>query len=321
MLGARMQSHHCPDTSRGLGAPQQKFLMTKLKTKLQSHRLDPGFFFLTAVLFLTALFTAKVQSQELSKLPYVPTPQVVVDEMTKLANVGANDFVVDLGSGDGRIIITAAKQYGANGFGVDIDARLVALSNKNANEAGVADRAQFFERDMFKTDISKASVLMLYVMPDFMARLRTKVLTELRPGSRIVAHDYYMGEWYPDRMITLTVPEKVKANGTDKAHLYLWIVPAAVKGSWRLFLDSGDKPQGLSVTFEQEYQMLRASGERSGKSMLIETPRLKGNEISFGLTLGATRYQLSGQVEGDKIEGQAVSGKDRLHWLARKISK
>jgi hypothetical protein len=239
--------------------------------------------------------------------------------MIKLAKVSANDFVVDLGSGDGRIIITAAKQYGANGFGVDIDARLVALSNQKANEAGVAERAQFFERDMFKTDISKASVLMLYVLPDFMASLRAKVLTELQPGSRVVAHDYNMGEWYPDQMITLTVPEKVEANGTDKAYLYLWIVPAAVKGSWRLFFDSGGKTQGVSVTFEQEYQILRASGEHSGKSMIIETPRLKGNEISFGLTLGGTRYQLTGKVEGDKIEGQAVSGKDKLNWLARKI--
>jgi hypothetical protein len=274
-----------------------------------------------AVFFLTALLTANAQSQELSKLPYVPTPQVVVDEMLTLANVGANDFVVDLGSGDGRIVITAAKQYGASGLGVDIDARLVALSNKNAKEAGVADRAHFLERDMFKTDISKASVLMLYVLPDFMAKLRTKALTELRPGSRVVAHDYYMGEWYPDRMITLTVPEKVKANGTDKAHLYLWIVPAAVKGSWRLFLGSGGKAQALSVTFTQRYQMLGASGEHSGKSTLIEAPKLKGKEISFGLTLGATRYELNGQVEGDRIEGQAVSGEDRLPWLARKTSK
>jgi hypothetical protein len=275
--------------------------------------------FFIAILFYAALFTANGQSQELSTLPYVPTPQVVVDEMIKLANVDANDFVVDLGSGDGRIIITAAKQYRATGFGVDIDAKLVALSNKNAREEGVAERAQFFERDMFKTDISKANVLMLYVLPDFMAKLRTKILTELQPGARVVAHDYYMGEWHPDRMITLTVPEKVEANGTDKAYLYLWIVPAVVKGSWRLFFDTGGHTQELSVVFEQAYQMLRATGERSGKSMTIENPTLKGNEISFGMMLGATRYQLIGKVDSDKIEGEAVSGKDALKWRARKI--
>ena len=272
---------------------------------------------LGAALLLYATVTAS--GQELSKLPYVPTPQIVVDEMIKLAAVAADDFVVDLGSGDGRIVITAAKQHKANGFGVDIDAKLVALSNKNAKEAGVADYARFFERDMFKTDIGKATVVMLYVLPDFMAKLRSKVLTELRPGARVVAHDYYLGEWHPDRMITLTVPEKVEANGTDKAYLYLWIVPAMVKGSWRLFFDTGGKTQQLSVTFDQEYQMLNANADRAGKSMIVEKPTLKGNEISFGLTLGTTRYQLTGKVQGDKIEGKAAAGKETLDWLARKI--
>jgi len=272
---------------------------------------------LISALLLYAAVTAR--GQELSKLPYVPTPQIVVDEMIKLAAVAADDFVVDLGSGDGRIVITAAKQYKANGFGVDIDPRLVALSNKNAIEAGVADQARFFERDMFKTDIGKASVLMLYVLPDFMAKLRSKVLTELRPGARVVAHDYYMSEWHPDRMITLTVPEKVEANGTDKAYLYLWIVPAVVNGSWRLFFDTGGKTQELSITFDQEYQMLNANAERAGKPMIVEKPTLRGKEISFGLTLAATRYQLAGKVEGDKIEGKAVAGKETLDWLARRI--
>jgi 16S rRNA G966 N2-methylase RsmD len=269
-----------------------------------------------AVFFCAAVTTS---GQDLGKLPYVPTPQIVVDEMIKLANVAADDFVVDLGSGDGRIVITAARQYQANGFGVDINRRLVALSNKNARDAGVADRVQFFERDMFKTDIGKASVLMLYVLPDFMAQLRSKVLTELQPGARVVAHDYYMGEWHADRMITLTVPEKIEVNGTDKAYLYLWIVPALVKGPWRLFFDTGSKAQELNVTFTQEYQMLSATGERAGKPMIVEKPELRGNEITFGLTLGTTRYQLSGKVEADKIAGKAVAGKQTVNWTARKI--
>jgi 16S rRNA G966 N2-methylase RsmD len=273
-------------------------------------------FFIT-VLFLGPGFTA--QGQELSKLPYVPTPQIVVDEMLKLADVAANDFVVDLGSGDGRIVITAAKQHKAAGFGVDIDGRLVALSNKNAKAAGVSDRAQFFERDMFKTDIAKATVLMLYVLPDFMIKLRSKVLTELEPDARIVAHDYYMGEWHPDQMVTLTVPEKIEANGTDKAYLYLWIVPAMVKGSWRLFFDTSGKTQELNVLFEQEYQMLNASGQQDGRSIIVERPTLRGNEINFGLTLGAKRYQLTGTIEADRIEGKAVAGKETLNWRARRI--
>jgi len=273
-----------------------------------------------SLLAATVFFCAAVTTsgQDLGKLPYVPTPQIVVDEMIKLANVAANDFVIDLGSGDGRIVITAAKQYQAKGFGVDINRRLVALSNKNARDAGVADRVQFFERDMFKTDIDKASVLMLYVLPDFMAKLRSKVLTELQPGARVVAHDYYMGEWHSDRMITLTVPEKIEANGTDKAYLYLWIVPAMVKGPWRLFFDTGSKPQELNVTFAQEYQMLSATGERAGKPMKVDNPEIKGDQITFGLTLGATHYQLSGKVEGDKIAGKAVAGKETVSWLARR---
>jgi SAM-dependent methyltransferase len=270
-----------------------------------------------AALILAAAFTAK--GQELSKLPYVPTPQIVVDEMIRLAGVKADDFVVDLGSGDGRIIITAAKLFNASGFGVDIDGKLVALSNKKAKEAGVADRAQFFERDMFKTDIRKASVLMLYVLPDFMIKLRAKVLTELQPGSRVVAHDYYMGQWHPDRMVTLTVPEKVEANGTDKAYIYLWIVPAVVQGSWRIFFDTGGRTQEMSVTFGQQYQMIGATGEHAGKSITIEKATLKGKEISFALTFGATDYTFSGSVDGDKIEGKAIGGKETLNWLARKI--
>jgi SAM-dependent methyltransferase len=270
---------------------------------------------LAALLLCAAVTTS---GQDLNKLPYVPTPQRVVDEMIKLANVTASDFVVDLGSGNGRIVITAAKQTKAGGFGVDIDARLVALSNKNAKQAGVADRVQFIEGDMFKADITKASVLMLYVLPDFMAKLRPKILAELQPGARVVAHDYYIDEWHPDQMITLTVPEKVQVNGTDKAYLYLWIVPAEVKGSWRLFLDTAGKTQQLSVNFEQEYQTLSATGELAGKPIIVGKPSLRGHEISFAVTLGAKRYQLHGKVAGDKIEGKAVAGKETLGWLARR---
>ena len=186
---------------------------------------------------------AAAQAQELSKLPYVPTPQIVVDEMLKLADVTAKDFVMDLGSGDGRMIITAARNFKASGLGVDIDPKLVQLSNKQAKADGVDERAKFIEQDMFKADIGKATVVTLYVLPDFMEKLRPKLLSELKPGSRIVAHDYYMSEWYPDHQLSLTVPEKKQANGTDKAYLYLWIVPAMVAGDWRMELDLGGGKQ------------------------------------------------------------------------------
>jgi hypothetical protein len=261
-------------------------------------------------------------AQELSKLPYVPTPQVVVDEMLKMANVTAKDFVIDLGSGDGRMIITAARSFKANGLGVDIDAKLVQLSNKQAKADGVDEQVRFIEQDMFNTDISKATVVTLYVLPDFMEKLRPKLLAELKPGSRIVAHDYYMSGWHPDRRLSLTVPEKVKANGTDKAYLYLWIVPAVVAGDWRVELDyDSGRRQLIVLTLDQQYQLLNASAENALGQMKIEPPLLRGNEISFSLTLGANLYQFTGKVSGEKMEGTAVTpGNNRLiPWRANKL--
>ena len=265
---------------------------------------------------------AQAPAQELSKLPYVPTPQIVVDEMLKLANVTAKDFVVDLGSGDGRMIISAAKTFKANGLGVDIDPKLVELSNKEARAQGVGDRAKFIEQDMFKADLSKATVVTLYVLPDFMEKLRPKLIAEMKPGTRIVAHDYYMSEWYPDRRIELTVPEKKAANGTDKAYLYLWVVPSVVSGQWCMNFDLGTgKPQWVVLSFNQRYQMLAAAAESVLASLNIESPTLKGDEIDFFLTIGTTNYRFTGKVQGDKLEGAAVSATSPkpIPWRANKV--
>src|SRR5882672_3099888 len=245
----------------------------------------------------TLLLSSSLQAQELSKLPYVPTPQIVVDEMLKMAGVTAKDFVIDLGSGDGRMIITAARTFNASGVGVDIDAKLVNLSNKQAKSDGVGDRAKFIEQDMFKADISKATVVTLYVLPDFMEKLRPKLMAELKPGTRIVAHDYYMSEWYPDRQVSLTVPEKRAANGTDKAYLYLWIVPAVVEGRWRMEFDmGGNNQQPIGLIINQQFQMLNASAENVLGPTKVENPVLKGDEISFNLAVGANRYQFTGKI-------------------------
>lgn len=259
-------------------------------------------------------------AQELSKLPYVPTPQVVVDEMLKMADVTANDFVIDLGSGDGRVIITAARAFKASGLGVDIDAKLVELAAKQAKAAGIDGRVKFIQQDMFKADISRATVVTLYVMPDFMEKLRPKLLAELKPGARIVAHDYYMSGWHPDRQFSLTVPEKVKANGTDKAYLYLWIVPSVVAGDWRMEFDpGGNRRQLIVLTFEQRYQLLNASATNILGEMKIENTRLRGNEISFDLMTGP--YRFIGKVDGNKMEGTAVAPKSKqpIAWAARKL--
>jgi hypothetical protein len=294
-----------------------KSLVRSLGTERTSSRC------VWAIAFLLASFHQGF-AQELSKLPYVPTPQVVVDEMLKMANVTAKDFVVDLGSGDGRMIITAAKTFKANGLGVDIDKKLVDLSNKQSKVDGVDDRAKFIEQDMFKADIGKATVVTLYVLPDFMEKLRPKLLAELKPGSRIVAHDYYMPEWYPDRQLSLTVPEKVKANGTDKAYLYLWIVPSVVRGEWRMEFDAGGSSRQLIVLdFTQQYQMINASAENLLGPMKLDNTLLRGDTISFDLLVGAALYRFTGKVTDGKMEGSATApgGGRPVPWRASKLSE
>jgi len=261
-------------------------------------------------------------AQELSKLPYVPTPQIVVDEMLKLAGVTAEDFVIDLGSGDGRMVLTAARDFKAQGLGVDIDAKLVELANKQAKADGLADRAKFIEQDMFKADVGKASVVTLYVLPDFMERLRPKLLSELKPGARIVAHDYYMSGWYPDKRLTLTVPEKTAANGTDQAYLYLWIVPSVVEGDWRLDFDpGGDRRQLIVLTLNQRYQMLTGSAANKFGAMKVADAKLTGDRIDFFLAIGSGVYRFTGVIDGDKMAGAAVTAGDAkpIRWRASKL--
>jgi len=162
----------------------------------------------------------------------------------------------------------------------------------------------------------------LYVLPDFMEKLRPKLIAEMKPGTRIVAHDYYMSEWYPDRQIELTVPEKVKANGTDKAYLYLWVVPSLISGQWCMNFDLGTgKPQWVVLSFNQRYQMLAAAAESVLAPLNIESPTLKGDEIDFFLTIGTSNYRFSGKVQGDKLEGAAVSATSPkpIPWRANKV--
>jgi len=161
---------------------------------------------------------------------YVPTPQIVVDEMLSMAKVGPNDFLIDLGSGDGRIVITAAKKLGARGFGVDLDTYLLKVANNAAKKEGVADRARFIEQNLFETDLGQATVITSYLLPEMNERLRPKLLA-LKPGTRVVAHDYAMGDWDADDDKTLIVPEKVVGD-PGKSYIFLWIIPARVAGSW-----------------------------------------------------------------------------------------
>jgi hypothetical protein len=158
-------------------------------------------------------------------------------------------------------------------------------------------------------------------LPDFMEKLRPKLLAELKPGTRIVAHDYYMSGWHPDRHISLTVPEKVKANGTDKAYLYLWIVPSIVDGGWRMEFDfNGGARQLIVLEFNQSYQMIAASAENLLGQMKIDNASLRGDEISFDLAIGASSYRFTGKVADGKMEGTAVApGARPAPWRAAKL--
>jgi len=176
--------------------------------------------FTLAAACLLAASNAFAQSEE---VPFVVTPDHVTVEMLRLAGVKPSDFVIDLGSGDGRIVIIAAKQFGARGLGVEIVPSLVAQSQDNARRAGVADRVEFRVQDLFAADLSPASVITMYLLPEVNLLLRPRLLA-LKPGTRIVSHDWDMGDWKPDRVVTVEVPDKV--IGRDKlSRLYLWTVP------------------------------------------------------------------------------------------------
>lgn len=274
---------------------------------------------LMSVALLCAPPSAAAQKEpERTGGPYVPTPKIVVDEMLRMGKVNAKDFVIDLGSGDGVIVMTAARELKAQGFGVDIDAALVQQSNAEAQRHGIADRASFHVQDVFKADLSRATVITLYLLPGMMADLRAKLFLEPGPGTRIVSHDYHFDEWQPDDMITLDVPEKEKINGLPKATILLWVVPAKVSGRWRMQVDGGGQ---YDFTLKQDYQVLDGAGSASGKPLRISSGRMRGEEIDFTLSEGAARRRFRGAVAGDAMEGTVdLGGGKTAKWSAKRAS-
>lgn len=210
---------------------------------------------------------------------WVPTPQSLVERMLDIAKVTPQDYLIDLGSGDGRTVITAAKR-GLKAHGIEYNPDMVALALENAKKAGVADRATFEKADLFESDFSKAQVITMFLLPSINEKLRPKIL-ELKPGTRIVSNTFPMGDWQPDET------SNVDEDCTSWCTALLWIVPAKVEGTWQL----GD--QELRLT--QQYQMLNGNLGSSA----ISDARLRGNEISF--TAGGTRY--TGTVEGATMKG------------------
>ena len=264
---------------------------------------------------------ARAATSDQADVPYVPTPWVVVDAMLKLAAVGPQDYVIDLGSGDGRLVITASKRHGARGYGVDLDSRLVAEARREAERQGVAGRVEFMVENLFITDFSRATVMTLYLFPRILMQLRPRFLTELKPGTRIVSHDYDLEDWRPDAHVSLSVPDK--PHGPPRSEVYLWVVPANAAGDWRW--RAGDGAGDVAVTLTQAFQLLDGRAAVSGKPARLETGRMRGEEIRFILHSEArgraVRQEYSGRVSGDVITGTVRQDGAETEWKATRVKK
>ena len=276
-------------------------------------------FALAALLAMFALpVFAEDQAPKITEeTPYVPSPRIVVDTMLRMADVRAGDFLIDLGSGDGRIIITAAEEYNARGFGVDYDPRLVRLANDNAKKAGVADRARFIEQNVFKTDLGQASVVTIYLLPEYNAVLKPTLLA-LKPGTRIVSHDYGIADWEPDAQSKVVVPDK--PVGVEKASwIYYWMVPAQVAGHWRSRIPTARGATVLELKLTQKYQMVEGTAKIGASTVAIERLLLKGDLLSFELTDGKRPLHFEGRISGGQLSGQLLSGNKKHPWRALRI--
>lgn len=260
-------------------------------------------------------------------VPYVPTPQAVVDRMLDMAKVTAQDYLIDLGSGDGRIVVTAAKKFGARGFGVDLNPLRISEANENARKAGVSDKVAFYQRNLFDTDLTQATVITMYLLPRVNLQLRPKLL-ELKPGTRIVSHDFDMGDWKADASVRIGAPDKFSGAGGD-SDVYFWMVPAKAAGGWRSQLPVAGKPQNYEFMFEQKYQMVGGSVQVNGRPVKILDAKLRGTELTFSFTAevnGApVKHDFSGRVDGGRIIGQAVLSGSRLtarmEWIAERAAR
>ena len=235
--------------------------------------------------------------------PYVPSPTSVVSDMLTLAEVGPKDFVIDLGSGDGRIVLTAAKVFGARGFGVDINEKLVKEANEAAKVQGVADRASFTIQDLFKTDIRKATVLTMYLLPNTVNMLKDKLLAELNPGTRILSHDYPLSGWVPEKYVQMDLEDKVAISGVTTTLIYLYVVPAKAEGSWNAKLPASLSKEPVRLTLKQQITRLAGVARIAGKDVVLEEAKMRGERLTFRLPLGGKTYEFTGTVKGQSIDG------------------
>lgn len=279
--------------------------------------------FLLALLFL---FPNKGFSQEPDYLwdyqydvPYVPTPYEVVNEMLKMAGVKKTDVLYDLGCGDGRIVITAAKEIGCQGVGIDIDPRRIEESNDNAAKAGVTDKVTFLQQNLFDADFSKATVLTLYLLQSVNLELRPKILRILKPGTRVVSHDFSMREWKADKTTELNLERRAHS-------IYFWVVPANVSGTWKWDAPAGMGKDEFTLEIDQQFQKISGTLHADGSALSVTNGELIGNDLRFKaertLDGNIVRMSFKGTAKGNSIRGtmQVDSGSSTqsFRWNAKR---
>ena len=257
------------------------------------------------LLCVAAAVAAAPAAAQLNAGPYVPTPVIIVDEMLKMAQIRADDVVLDLGSGDGRIPIDAVARYGARrGMGIDIDEKLVALATANAAKAGVGDRVKFVRGDLFETSLGGATVVTTYLLPDMVTRLVPKMLAELPAGARVVAHDYPLAPWPHDRVISMELEEKVAISGSARTVLYHYTVPARIAGTWDVQFTGPTGRQSIPLTVAQRSGRSTAVATLGKREIDVPDFRVVGDRVWFSLPLArGPATALEGRVVGDVIEG------------------
>ncbi len=274
--------------------------------------------FARAVLVLA--FCGQTAAAGASDVPYVPTPMNVVDAMLALGGVGPDDYLIDLGSGDGRIPIRAATRFGTRGMGVDLDAGLVLTARDEAHRLGVQDKVAFEARDLFDTDLGRATVITAYLLHAVNLRLRPQLFAQLKPGTRIVSHDFDFGKWPPDQRLTIDVPDK--AYGPPTSDIMLWVIPADFSGHWQWTLSGAAGGARHELLLDQTFQRLQGSAGVGGRALRLRDAQVSGDTVRFTLGEESGSWRYTGRIDGDTISGEAQrEGAPPLRWRAQRVKK
>jgi len=317
--------------------------------------LIPSLLLISGLVFASPTNGAE-NNDENYNLLYVPTPQALVNRMLQLAKIEDDDVVYDLGSGDGRVVITAAKRYGVEGVGVDLKTELIEESRVNAKRAGVEDQVTFHNQDLFDINVSDASVVALYLLPEVMTKLRSKLLKELKPGSIVVSHDYTFNKWQPDRHLTYgrgDIPlenasigdnsfevAKTKMSGPDLEHalasmpvqrdIYFWIVPVRAEGTWQWHFTLNQQRLSVEMNLDQRYQELEGAVKiGDGANHSIENGRVSGRHVHFQIepndSFKYERLRFTGILRNGELRGTVFLFNEHTinqqKWTAERPSK